>query len=82
MGFRAICKFTDWLVRPRKEYGPQLRFGPYTFLSLTNQSVNLYIALKPMFYLLNIVRWQSDLVHTIESVLPVCDNPYDMNNGF
>ena len=53
MGFRAICKFTDWLVRPRKEYGPQLRFGPYTFLSLTNQSVNLYIALKSMFYLLN-----------------------------
>jgi len=30
-------------------------FGPYTFLSLTNQSVNLHIALKPMFYLLNIV---------------------------
>jgi len=56
MGFRAICKFTDWLVRPQKEYGPQLRFGPYTFLSLTNQSVNLYIALKPMFYLLIIAR--------------------------
>jgi len=56
MGLRAICKFTDWLVRPRKEYGPQLRFGPYTFLSLTNQSVNLHIALKPMFYLLNITH--------------------------
>ena len=53
MGFRAICKFTDWLVRPRKVYGPQFRFGPYTFLSLTNQSVNLHIALNPMFYLLN-----------------------------
>ena len=53
MGFRAICKFTDWLVRPRKVYGPQLRFWPYTFRGLTNQSVNLHIARKPMFYLLN-----------------------------
>jgi len=25
---------------------------------------------------------QSDLVYTIESVLPVCDKPYHMNNGF
>jgi len=31
-----------------------------------------------------IVRWQSDLVYTctIECVLPVCDKPYHMNNGF
>jgi len=29
-----------------------------------------------------IVMWQSDLVYTIESVLPVCDKPYQMNNGF
>jgi len=29
-----------------------------------------------------IVRWQSDLINTIESVLPVCDKPYHMNNGF
>ena len=28
-------------------------FGPYTFLSLTNQSVYLRFSLKPMFYLLN-----------------------------
>jgi len=28
-----------------------------------------------------IVRWQSDLVYTIESVLPVYDKPYQMNNG-
>jgi len=30
----------------------QLRFWPHTFLSLTNQSVNLHIARKSMFYLL------------------------------
>jgi hypothetical protein len=54
MAFWAKCKFTDWLVRPRKVYVPQLRFGPHTFLSrLTNQSVNLHIALKAMYYLLN-----------------------------
>jgi len=29
-----------------------------------------------------IVRWQSDLVYTIESVLPVCDKPYHINNVF
>ena len=29
-----------------------------------------------------IVRWQSDLVYTTESVLPVCDQPNHMNNGF
>ena len=28
------------------------------------------------------VRWQSDLVYTIQSVLRVCDKPYHMNNGF
>jgi hypothetical protein len=61
MAFRAKCKFTDWLVRPRKVYDPQLRFRPYSFLSLTNQSVNLHIALNGMFYLLNkITVWSSD----------------------
>jgi len=29
-----------------------------------------------------IVRSQSDLVYTIESVLPVCDKPYHTNNRF
>jgi len=29
-----------------------------------------------------IVRLQSDLVYTIESVRPVVDKPYHMNNGF
>ena len=28
------------------------------------------------------MRRQSDLVYTLESVLPVCDKPYHMNNGF
>jgi len=28
------------------------------------------------------VRSQSNLVYTIERVLPVCDQPYHMNNGF
>jgi len=27
------------------------------------------------------VRWQSDLVNTIESELPVCDKPYYTNKG-
>ena len=26
--------------------------------------------------------WQSDLVYTIESVLPFCEKSYHMNNGF
>ena len=30
----------------------QLRFGPYTILAWTAQSVNCHIALKAMFYLL------------------------------
>ena len=29
-----------------------------------------------------IVRWQSDLENTKESILPVCDYLYNMNNGF
>ena len=29
-----------------------------------------------------IVRWQSDLVNTKESELPVFDKPYHTNNGF
>jgi len=29
-----------------------------------------------------IVRWQSDLAYTIEYVLPGCDKPYHINNGF
>jgi len=30
------------------------------------------------------VKWQSDLVHVyaIECVLPVCDKPFHLNNGF
>jgi hypothetical protein len=28
MAFRANCKFTDWLVRPRKEYGPKHIYLP------------------------------------------------------
>ena len=28
-----------------------------------------------------IVRWQSDLVNTKESVHPVCDKPYHTKNG-
>ena len=50
MAFQAKCKFTDGLVRPRKVYGPRLQF------SLTNQSVNLHIAVKTMFYLLSIYK--------------------------
>jgi hypothetical protein len=52
MGLRAICKFTDWLVRLRKVYGPKRSWGPYSFRGLTNQSVNLHFARKAMFYLL------------------------------
>jgi len=28
-------QFTDWSVQARTEYGPQLRFGPYTTLAWT-----------------------------------------------
>jgi len=28
-----------------------------------------------------IVKWQSNLVNTKESLLPVCDKPYHKNNG-
>jgi hypothetical protein len=68
MAFRAKYKFTDWLVRPRKVYVPQLGFGPYTFLSLTNQSVNLHIALKAMFYLL-ITWYRQDAIFPHESYM-------------
>ena len=44
-------QFTDWAVQDRTVY--QLRFGPYTILAWTAQSVNCHIALKAMFYLLN-----------------------------
>ena len=33
-------------------YGPKRSWEPYSFRSVTNQSVNLHIARKPMFYLL------------------------------
>jgi len=28
-----------------------------------------------------IIRWQSDLVYTKESILPVCDKPYHTNKN-
>ena len=35
MALRAICKFTDWLVRPRRVYGPKrgllLKFNLYIY---------------------------------------------------
>jgi len=46
-------KFTNWSVQARTVYSPQLRFGPYTILAWTAHFVNLHIALKAMFYLLN-----------------------------
>ena len=46
-------QFTDWSVQARMKYGSQLRFGIYTILDWTAHSVNLHIALKAMFYLLN-----------------------------
>jgi len=45
-------QFTNCSVQARTVYGPQLRFGPYTILAWTAQSVNSHIALKAMFYLL------------------------------
>jgi len=44
-------KFTDWSVQARTEYGTQLRFGPYTILAWTAQSVNCHIALKAILFL-------------------------------
>ena len=55
MYFRAIWQFTDCSVQARTVYRPQLRFGPFTILTWTAQSVNCHIALKVMFYLLNII---------------------------
>jgi hypothetical protein len=54
MALRAICKFTDWFVRLRKS-----SWGPYSFQSLTNQSVNLHFAWKAMFYLLYYTKSKS-----------------------
>ena len=47
---------------------PQLRFGPYTILAWTAQSINCHIALKAMFYLLNIafiniVLYRNVIIH-------------------
>jgi len=41
----------------------------------------IMVNINPMNYGY-IVRWQSNLVYTIETVLPDCDKPYHMNNGF
>jgi len=48
-------QFTDWAVQDRTINGPQLRFGPYTILAWTAQSVNCHLALKVMLYLLNVL---------------------------
>ena len=48
-------KFVDWSVQAKTAYNPQLRFGPYTILAWTAQSVNCHIALKVMLYLLNVL---------------------------
>ena len=53
MYFSGNIKFRDWAVQARTVYDPQLCFGPYTTLSWTVQSVNMHVALKAMFYLLN-----------------------------
>jgi len=42
-------QFTDWSGQARTVYGPQLRFGPYTILGWTFQSVICQIALKAIF---------------------------------
>ena len=47
-------KFVDRSVQAKTTYNPQLRFGPYTILAWTSHSVNCHIALKAMFYLLDI----------------------------
>ena len=49
-------QFTDWSVQARTEYGLHIRFGPYTILEWTIQSINCHIVLKAMFYLLNSAR--------------------------
>ena len=66
MAFRAKRKFTDWAYGLMMLYGPQLRFGPYSILSPTAQSVNMRMALNAMFYLLikitkNIIFYIADI---------------------
>ena len=53
--FSGNMQFTDCLVQARTVYSTQLRFGPLTILTWTAQSLNCHIALKVIFYLLNII---------------------------
>ena len=48
-------QFTDNAFQARTVYGPKPRFGLYTILTWTAQSVNCHIALKAKFYLLNVI---------------------------
>jgi len=50
VAFSGNMQFIDWTVQARTEYG--LRIGQYTTLAWIAQSVNCYIALKAMCYLL------------------------------
>ena len=50
---------------------------PYTFLSLTNQSVNLHIARNPMFYLLNIFDLDNGKYHYLACTCTVKGNLYE-----
>jgi len=45
----------------RSNASTQLRFGPYTILAWTAQSVNCHIALKATFYLLNTCEFITQL---------------------
>ena len=50
----AKCQFMNWSVTHKILYGPQLRFGPYYNLWVTDRSTNCHMALSTMNYLYNI----------------------------
>ena len=52
-GVSGCMQDTYWSVIHKMKYGPQLRFGPYFILCLTDQSVSFHTALNTMYYLYN-----------------------------
>jgi hypothetical protein len=58
MALRATWLLMDRSVTHKIVYGPQLKAsrGPYTILWVTDRSINSYMALTAMNYLINITQ--------------------------
>jgi hypothetical protein len=61
MALRAKWQFMDRSVTHKIVYGPQLRFGPYNILWVTDRSINCHMALSAMNYLLIIIISENNL---------------------